>query len=79
MTSMDGNLFFSYSLSAHWQCNAFWSKIQWHSCAPREAVFMLVMRPDSIFGRHAEKTILIGPILEGFVGGISTFNGVVHA
>lgn len=40
---------------------------------------MLVMRPNSIFGLHAEKMILVGPILEGFVGGISTFNGIVHA
>ncbi|KAF9565255.1 MFS general substrate transporter [Agrocybe pediades] len=44
-----------------------------------EAVFVLVMRPNSFFGRHAESLILVGPILEGFVGGLSTFNGVVHA
>lgn len=45
----------------------------------REAVFLLVMQPDSFFGRHAEKTILLGPILEGLVGGLCTFNGAVHA
>ncbi|KAJ2915193.1 hypothetical protein MD484_g5221, partial [Candolleomyces efflorescens] len=44
-----------------------------------EAVFVLVMRPQSIFGRYGEKFILVGPIIEGFVGGLSTFNGVVHA
>jgi len=44
-----------------------------------EAVFVLVMRPDPVFGRHGEKLILLGPILEGLVGGLSTFNGVVHA
>ncbi|KAF9048410.1 major facilitator superfamily domain-containing protein [Panaeolus papilionaceus] len=44
-----------------------------------EAVFVLVMRPDTIFGRHAERFILVGPIIEGFVGGLSTFNGVFHA
>ncbi|KAF6754593.1 hypothetical protein DFP72DRAFT_1125319 [Ephemerocybe angulata] len=45
----------------------------------REAVFVLVMKPDSWFGRYGEKAILVGPILEGLVGGLSTFNGVVHA
>ncbi|KAF5327010.1 hypothetical protein D9619_004881 [Psilocybe cf. subviscida] len=45
-----------------------------------EAVFVLVMRPNSIFGgRHAESFILVGPVIEGFVGGLSTFNGVFHA
>ncbi|KAF9532510.1 major facilitator superfamily domain-containing protein [Crepidotus variabilis] len=44
-----------------------------------EAVFVLVMKPNSFFGQHAERLILVGPILEGFVGGLSTFNGVVHA
>jgi hypothetical protein len=38
------------------------------------------MRPNSIFGgRFAESFILVGPVLEGFVGGLSTFNGVTHA
>jgi len=37
------------------------------------------MRPNSLFGRRAEHLILLGPIVEGFVGGLSTFNGVVHA
>ncbi|RDB25839.1 putative membrane protein C14C4.07 [Hypsizygus marmoreus] len=44
-----------------------------------EACYVLVMQPKSIFGRHAEKFILAGPILEGLVGGLSSFNGIVHA
>jgi len=40
---------------------------------------MLVMQPNTIFFRHAEQLILIGPVVEGFVGGLSTFNGVFHA
>ncbi|EKM78815.1 hypothetical protein AGABI1DRAFT_75334 [Agaricus bisporus var. burnettii JB137-S8] len=44
-----------------------------------EAVFVLVMRQNSFFGRHAEQLIYLGPAAEGFVGGLSTFNGVVHA
>ncbi|PFH53013.1 hypothetical protein AMATHDRAFT_55923 [Amanita thiersii Skay4041] len=44
-----------------------------------EFVFVLVMRPDSVFSRYAEQLILLGPIVEGLVGGLSTFNGVVHA
>lgn len=45
----------------------------------REAVFVLVMRSGSFFGRNAEQLIYVGPVVEGFVGGLSTFNGVVHA
>jgi hypothetical protein len=37
------------------------------------------MKPDSVFGRNAERFILIGPVIEGFAGGLSTFNGVTHA
>ncbi|KAJ3514068.1 hypothetical protein NLJ89_g2588 [Agrocybe chaxingu] len=37
------------------------------------------MRPNTFFGRYAEQLILVGPVIEGFVGGLSTFNGVVHA
>ncbi|KAJ3574175.1 hypothetical protein NP233_g1930 [Leucocoprinus birnbaumii] len=44
-----------------------------------ESVFVLVMRPNSFFARHAERLILVGPIAEGFVGGLSTFNGAFHA
>lgn len=40
---------------------------------------MLVMRPNSFFGRRAEQLILVGPVVEGLVGGISTFNGIFHA
>lgn len=44
-----------------------------------EAFFVLVMMPDSLWGRYGEKWILAGPIIEGLVGGLSVFNGVVHA
>ena len=50
-----------------------------HLYLHREVVFVLVMKPQSFFGKYAEHLILVGPILEGFVGGLSTFNGVVHA
>ena len=42
-------------------------------------MFLLVMQPNTIFFRHAEQLILVGPVVEGFVGGLSTFNGVFHA
>ena len=45
----------------------------------REFVYVLVMNPESIFGRHAESFILVGPILEGVVGAVPSFTGVVHA
>lgn len=44
-----------------------------------ETFYVLVMNPRSVFGRHAEQFILVGPILEGLIGGLSAFNGVVHA
>ncbi|KAG6909057.1 hypothetical protein DXG01_002210 [Tephrocybe rancida] len=44
-----------------------------------ELFYVLVMQPNSIFGHHAEKFILAGPIFEGLVGGLSSFNGIVHA
>lgn len=45
----------------------------------RELVFILVTTGDTIFVTYAERFILLGPILDGFVGGLSAFNGVVHA
>lgn len=44
-----------------------------------ELVFVLVMKTDTIFGRHPERWILVGPVIEGLVGGLSVFNGVTHA
>ncbi|KAG6849781.1 hypothetical protein H0H93_005166 [Arthromyces matolae] len=35
-----------------------------------ELMYVLVMHADSLFGRHAEKFILAGPIVEGLVGAI---------
>lgn len=45
----------------------------------REAVFMLVMHNNSFSRLYGEHLILIGPVLEGLTGGLSTFNGTVHA
>ncbi|EAU83084.2 hypothetical protein CC1G_11168 [Coprinopsis cinerea okayama7 len=44
-----------------------------------EAVYVLVMKEDTIFGQSPERWILAGPIIEGLVGGLSVFNGVTHA
>jgi len=44
-----------------------------------DIIYILVTRPGSIFFRYAEQIIAVGPFIEGFVGGISTFNGAVHA
>ena len=40
---------------------------------------MLVMRDNSFSRLYGEHLILIGPVLEGVTGGLSTFNGTVHA
>ncbi|KAJ7104093.1 major facilitator superfamily domain-containing protein [Mycena belliarum] len=44
-----------------------------------ELVFILVSGSISAITRRAEAFILIGPVLEGLCGGLSVFNGVVHA
>ncbi|KAK7470116.1 hypothetical protein VKT23_001557 [Stygiomarasmius scandens] len=44
-----------------------------------EIVFILVTRPHTVFSRHAEQFIMMGPVIDGLVGGLSAFNGVVHA
>ncbi|KAJ6531844.1 major facilitator superfamily domain-containing protein [Mycena capillaripes] len=44
-----------------------------------ELVFILVSGSISAITRRAEAFILAGPVLEGFAGGLSVFNGVVHA
>ncbi|KAK2460325.1 hypothetical protein APHAL10511_007714 [Amanita phalloides] len=44
-----------------------------------EFVFILVMQPNTLFSRHAEQLLLLGPLAEGVVGAIATFNGVIHA
>lgn len=37
------------------------------------------MKTETIFGRYPERFILVGPVIEGLVGGLSVFNGVTHA
>ncbi|KAJ7650225.1 major facilitator superfamily domain-containing protein [Roridomyces roridus] len=44
-----------------------------------ESVFILVSGPISAITDKAEAFILAGPILEGLCGGLSVFNGVMHA
>ncbi|KAH6913454.1 major facilitator superfamily domain-containing protein [Coprinopsis sp. MPI-PUGE-AT-0042] len=44
-----------------------------------ELVFVLVMKTDTVFGKYPERFILVGPVIEGLVGGLSVFNGVTHA
>ncbi|KAJ7429013.1 hypothetical protein FB451DRAFT_1334077 [Mycena latifolia] len=45
----------------------------------RELVFILVSGSISAITRRGETFILIGPVFEGLCGGLSVFNGVVHA
>ncbi|KAF7327696.1 hypothetical protein MKEN_00349100 [Mycena kentingensis (nom. inval.)] len=44
-----------------------------------ELVFLLVSVGIPSIESRGESFILIGPVLEGFAGGLSVFNGVVHA
>ncbi|KIL59415.1 hypothetical protein M378DRAFT_14842 [Amanita muscaria Koide BX008] len=44
-----------------------------------ESVFVLVMRPNTIFSNYSEHFILLGPIVEGFLGAAPTFVGLLHA
>lgn len=45
----------------------------------RELVFISVSGSISAITSRGEVFILVGPVLEGVCGGLSTFNGVVHA
>ncbi|KAK7463564.1 hypothetical protein VKT23_006910 [Stygiomarasmius scandens] len=44
-----------------------------------ELMFILVTRTDTAFYNHAESFIVVGPVLDGILGGISAYNGVMHA
>ncbi|KAF7320842.1 hypothetical protein HMN09_00170700 [Mycena chlorophos] len=44
-----------------------------------ESVFVVVSNPNSALASRGELFILLGPMLEGIAGGLSVFNGVVHA
>uniref|UniRef100_A0A0W0EY72 Uncharacterized protein n=1 Tax=Moniliophthora roreri TaxID=221103 RepID=A0A0W0EY72_MONRR len=44
-----------------------------------EFVFILVTRQGSFFYNYAEPFIVLGSVLDGVVGGLSTFNGLVNA
>lgn len=45
----------------------------------REVFHVLVMNSESIFGAYAEQFILVGPVIEGLVGALSSYNGIVHS
>lgn len=77
---MGASQFLFCLLSAHFQCKVFANIVGMGSHLPlREFFYVLVMNPTSIFGRYGEQFILVGPLLEGFVGALSSFNGIVHA
>ncbi|KAF8825167.1 hypothetical protein HHX47_DHR7000522 [Lentinula edodes] len=40
---------------------------------------LLFFTLSGAFSIYAEQFIMVGPVLDGFVGGLSAFNGVVHA
>ncbi|KAJ4477204.1 major facilitator superfamily domain-containing protein [Lentinula aciculospora] len=44
-----------------------------------ELIYLLVTRKDTPFYNYAEQFVMVGPVLDGLVGGLSAFNGVVHA
>ncbi|KAF5391576.1 hypothetical protein D9757_002388 [Collybiopsis confluens] len=44
-----------------------------------ELVYLLVTRENTPFYEFAEQFIIVGPVLDGLAGGISAFNGAVHA
>ncbi|KAK7050931.1 hypothetical protein VNI00_005043 [Paramarasmius palmivorus] len=44
-----------------------------------EFVFILVTREGSVFYNYAEPFTVLGSVFDGVVGGLSTFNGVIHA
>lgn len=45
----------------------------------RELVFVLVTLDNSFIAAYAKQFLLLGFIIDGAVGGLSAFNGVVHA
>lgn len=40
---------------------------------------MLVNIPDSFFHRHAYKVLIIGPVVEGLVGSLTTHHAAENA
>ena len=45
----------------------------------RELAFMLVTTNNSVFSSYPEAILILGSLLDGLSGGISVFNGTVHA
>ncbi|KAI0066208.1 hypothetical protein BV25DRAFT_1879320 [Artomyces pyxidatus] len=42
-------------------------------------IYILVSGSDSFFSRHGEAFIIAAPMVEGFLGAQSTYNGITHA
>lgn len=45
----------------------------------RELMFALVNIKGSFFAEHAQAFIILGAVFDGSIGGLSVFNGVIHA
>ncbi|KAF4596547.1 hypothetical protein EYR40_007753 [Pleurotus pulmonarius] len=44
-----------------------------------DIIVLLVTDTESFFSQYGEQFIVLGPIIDGLLGGLSAFNGVVHA
>ncbi|KAJ8503024.1 hypothetical protein ONZ45_g11222 [Pleurotus djamor] len=44
-----------------------------------DIIVVLIVDTDSVFSRYGEQLIVLGPVVDGLLGGLSAFNGVVHA
>ncbi|KAF8735994.1 hypothetical protein AX14_001070 [Amanita brunnescens Koide BX004] len=61
----------------------FWSRLS--ETYGRKPIFITYLagtifgQPDTIFGRNAERLLLLGPFVEGAVGGHPILGGIVHA
>ncbi|KAI0048291.1 MFS general substrate transporter [Auriscalpium vulgare] len=42
-------------------------------------IYILVSSQNSFFGKHGEAFIITAPLIEGFLGAQSTYNGITHA
>lgn len=77
---MVADLFYSLRFPVLWLCKLLISLVRvLLTRVDRELVYILVTRENTPFYNHAEQFIMVGPVLDGLVGGISAFNGVVHA
>lgn len=45
----------------------------------RDIIYIMVLEGKYAFAEHGEAFIIIAPVIEGFLGAQSTYNGLVHA